>query len=162
MKLRKTMALAAALLALTLGVAQGLGAQEVGKPAPDFTLSFINGKQAKLSDYRGKTVVVHFWATWCPPCVRELPLVDKMARERTDIVVLAVECGEAKADVAAFLKKKGLTLNSGLDESGDISQRYGIQAIPQTFVVDKDGVVVFAKLGAMEESEYLVALKKAK
>jgi cytochrome c biogenesis protein CcmG, thiol:disulfide interchange protein DsbE len=157
----KTMSLIGC-LALALGAASaqspGLAA---GTSAPDFALAYLDGTATRLSAYRGKTVLLHFWATWCGPCVRELPLIDAMARDRKDIVVIAVECGEPRDTVAAFLKKNRMTLNSALDLSGSISQLYDVEAIPMSLIIDPNGKVSFSTVGAMSETQWRDVLGSA-
>ncbi|MDR0399870.1 MAG: TlpA family protein disulfide reductase [Treponema sp.] len=126
----------------------------VGSRAPDFTFALPGGGIAKLSDYRGKPVALHFWATWCGPCIRELPLISQLTDAKSpDMAVLAVNCAETNQEVSAFLRNKNLNLNIVMDQTGKISQLYRIYAIPQTFLIDGEGVILSVKVGAYNQRE---------
>ncbi|MDR2634304.1 MAG: TlpA family protein disulfide reductase [Treponema sp.] len=121
----------------------------VGIPAPDFTFTSAEGKRMTLSSYRGKPVALHFWATWCGPCIRELPLISALSTAKAqDLTVLAVNCAESPREVADFLKRSTLSLNVVLDEDYRISTIYGIQAIPQTYLIDEAGIIRSIRVGA--------------
>jgi peroxiredoxin len=126
-------------------------APAVGKPAPDFTVTMAGplGRRQKLSDYLGKPVALHFWATWCGPCVRELPLIAELTASKSDdLTVIAVNCQEPENVAASFLSRQKLRLNLALDADGAISALYNINAIPQTFMIDKDGVIRSIQVGS--------------
>jgi peroxiredoxin len=126
-------------------------APAVGKPAPDFTVTMAGplGRRQKLSDYRGKPVALHFWATWCGPCVRELPLIAELTASKSDdLTVIAVNCQEPENVAASFLSRQKLRLNLALDTDGAISMLYNINAIPQTFMIDKDGIIRSIQVGS--------------
>jgi peroxiredoxin len=145
------------LCAVILMTAAALSANElaVGQAAPDFTfMSAIPAKQQKLSDYRGKPVALHFWAAWCGPCVRELPLISALSSSKSDdITVLAVNCGETDRYVSSFLSKRKLRLNIVMDRDSSISALYNIDAIPQTFMIDSDGVIRSIRVGSYTKAE---------
>lgn len=119
-------------------------------PALDFTLVDQYGNEHTLSDYKGKTVFLNFWATWCGPCRSEMPeiqaLYEKYGENEEDLVVLGVATpnlgqeGSAE-DIAAFLEDQGYTFPTVMDETGFISAMYGISAYPTTFMIDADGNV---------------------
>jgi thiol-disulfide isomerase/thioredoxin len=124
-----------------------------GKPAPAFTLKSLQDKDTALADYKGKVVVLDFWATWCGPCVASLPHLDKLAKEKADdgVVVFAVNLEEEKDDVQKFITKKKLSLNVLLDTDGAVGKQYKATAIPQTVVIGKDGVVKKVFVGISPE-----------
>ncbi|MDR2601931.1 MAG: TlpA family protein disulfide reductase [Spirochaetaceae bacterium] len=127
-----------------------------GKNAPDFTFRVADSSGAlkKLSDYKGKPVVLHFWAAWCGPCIRELPLIEGLAASKSnELTVLAVNCGENYKTVSSFLSKRNIKLNLVMDENNEISRLYNINAIPQTFMIDENGVIRFARTGAYSRGE---------
>jgi len=127
-----------------------------GDQAPEFRLQAMDGSLINLSDFRGKVVMVHFWATWCPPCVEELPLLDRLYRTVVDkdfqLLAVSVDEGGAPA-VAAFLKKNGLTLPVLLDPDRMIAGLYGTYKFPETYIVDRQGVVRYKVIGPRDWSD---------
>ncbi|SRR5258706_12388499 len=130
----------------------------VGKPAPDFTLQTLDSKEVKLSELKGDVVVLDFWATWCPPCRKSLPHLNKVANDKDlaekGLKVYAVNCREGKDKAEAYLKKNNLELNVPLDSNGATMKDYMVKGIPTTVIVGRDGTVkkVFVGFGG-EESE---------
>lgn len=126
---------------------------EVPIPAPDFTLVDQNGETHTLSDYRGKTVFLNFWATWCGPCQNELPdiqaLYESYGSNAGDLVVLGManpktedypnNQDETQAEVEQFLRDKGYTFPVAMDTTGEVFSAYGISAFPTTFMIDAEG-----------------------
>jgi peroxiredoxin len=128
----------------------------VGNAAPDFTLTNLEGAEVSLSDFRGKGVFINFWATWCGPCKREMPLMEKHYQEVKDegIEILAVNIAESNVAVSSFIERIGVTFPVLLDSNPDrvVTQRYGVGALPASYFVDKDGVIVGHYVGEMNES----------
>ncbi|KNY25215.1 peptidylprolyl isomerase [Pseudobacteroides cellulosolvens] len=119
--------------------------------APDFQLENADGKKVKLSDYKGKTVVLNFWATWCGPCKNEMPDINKAAGEiakSKDAVLLTVNIGETKDVAVKFMKDNGYNMNLLLDSKMEIANKYGVSAIPTTIVIDKNGNIADQIVGA--------------
>jgi cytochrome c-type biogenesis protein len=124
-------------------------------PAFDFTLTDQYGNQHTLSDYKGKVVFLNFWATWCPPCKKEIPDIEELYQEynlnKDDVVFLGVtnpkseaypnNQDEKKDDIIAFLDDNGYTFPTVFDETGELLQNYNISAFPTTFMIDKEGNV---------------------
>lgn len=119
-------------------------------PAPDFTLLDQYGNGHTLSDYKGKTVFLNFWATWCPPCRAEMPEIQEIYEEygenNSDVIILGIaspEVGQESSaeDIAAFLSENNYTYPVVMDTDGIMSYYYGISAYPTTFMIDKDGNV---------------------
>lgn len=124
----------------------------VGYPAPTWELENLEGRPVRLEDFRPQPVLVNFWATWCPPCQAEMPLLDRLARQRTDVAVVAVDVGDRAQEVRAFLAARGLTLPVALDTQGAVATRYGVRGLPTTFFLDGQGVVRFVHIGALDEA----------
>lgn len=133
---------------------------EIGNMALDFSTKTISGTDIKLSDYRGKTVFLNFWATWCGPCVRELPSIQKIHENYSDIVILAVNCGEDITDIKNFMDKNNYTFNVLSDESGVISHLYFADYIPLTLVIDENGIIKERHVGSLTEDEMLKLVNK--
>jgi len=114
-------------------------------PAPDFTFPGLDGKMVSLSDYKGKVVLVNIWATWCPPCVAEMPSMEKLYHkfkgENFEILAVSIDETGLKA-VAPFMKKTRLTFPALIDSQGAIKSVYRITAIPESFIVDKQGLLI--------------------
>ena len=115
-----------------------------GAPAPDFTLRGLDGKMVRLSDYRGKVVLLNIWATWCPPCVEEMPSMQKLhqAMKGEAFEILAVSLDEpGAAAVAPFMKKHNLTFPAPIDAKGSLQRLYQTTGIPESFIIDKQGII---------------------
>jgi len=131
--------LAVLALALALPVT-ARGPLSAGDSAPPFTLRDMSGRAISLDSFRGRPVVLHFWATWCPHCVKEMPLLEEMARAHGErSAILCVNLAEKKKKVAAYLQESHLTLPVLLDARGNVAQAYGVIALPTTIVVGADG-----------------------
>ncbi|MCF6464663.1 TlpA family protein disulfide reductase [Clostridium sp. Cult2] len=121
----------------------------IGEEAPDFTLKDLNGDEVSLSDYRGKIVLINFWATWCKYCDIEMPDLQKLDKENDDLVVLAVDVMEKKSLVEEYIEKGGYDFQVVLDEDGDIAKTYLVSAFPTSYFVDKDGILLGGVPGMM-------------
>jgi peroxiredoxin len=127
-----------------------------GDRAPEFRLTASDGKHVNLSDFRGKVVMVHFWATWCPPCIEEMPALDKLnnALKGTDFVMLAVSVDEGGVEaVAPFMLSNRLNLPVLFDPGGEVARLYGTFKFPETYIVDREGVVRFKVIGSRDWAE---------
>ncbi len=143
-----------------LGLAQATGnqaaqtLQSLAKPyaAPEFTLQDDDGKTHRLSDYRGKVVVLNFWATWCPPCRYEMPAMERAHKkvQGENIVLLAVNVGESEDQVFEFTGQYPVTFQLLLDTDGSVVKKYPVIGLPTTFVIDPRGVVTHQAVGGRE------------
>jgi thiol-disulfide isomerase/thioredoxin len=138
-------------------------AGRIGATAPDFEWTGPDGKIVRLSTYRGKVVVVNFWATWCAPCREEMPAMQRAAASEPDVVVLEVDLMESGDKARSFLDSLGLDrLQPVLDTDGATTRRFGVLTLPSTFFIDKDGVIRHLELTAMSESQIRAGIRKAR
>lgn len=122
----------------TLTAESAVGA---GKTAPDFELTSLKGQTIRLSQYRGKPVIVNFSATWCPDCKKEAPILQNAHASHPELVVLSIDLNEDSQTVQAFADKYGLTFDILLDRDGRVGDVYRVYAIPTLYFVDRDGTI---------------------
>jgi peroxiredoxin len=124
---------------------------EVGQPAPPFEAETPAGQRVSLADYRGRVVLVNFWATWCTPCRAEMPEIQAayQAHRERGFEVVAINVQESPAEVQPFMAELGLSFPALLDPDGAITRRYLARALPSTYLIDRSGVVRFNRLGAV-------------
>ncbi len=134
-------------------------AAEAGRAAPDFHLRDLGDGAASLTDYRGKWVLVNFWASWCGPCRSEVPDLQELAqRHPNDIVILGVNQQETQEAAAKFAEEFDVTYPIVLDRSGEVSQAYRAQGLPISYLVNPKGVIVKAYRGRVTDED-LAALE---
>ncbi|HEY9089188.1 MAG TPA: TlpA disulfide reductase family protein [Anaerolineaceae bacterium] len=131
----------------------------VGYPAPDFTLEGLDGKPATLADFRGKALVLNFWATWCTPCKAEMPMLNEYAgRYADELVVVGLNYGESKEFAQGFVTENGITFPILLDPSSSTGADYMIRGFPTTYFIDSEGVLRSLHIGQLSQAlldEYL-------
>ncbi|MDB5027152.1 MAG: alkyl hydroperoxide reductase/Thiol specific antioxidant/Mal allergen [Candidatus Eremiobacteraeota bacterium] len=130
--------------AIITATALALTGPQVGAPAPDFHLTTLEGKPVALGDFRGKTLVLNEWATWCPPCRQETPDLIALAKKqgaKGDVVFLGVDSTEAAPIVRAFVASKGMPYTTAIDAQKTFSKAYDVRAYPTTYVISPDGVL---------------------
>ena len=141
----------------------GVQASAEEKPAaPDFTAALAGGGSFTLSEHKDEVVLLNFWATWCPPCVGELPAFEKLASEEIgNFTLIAVNCAEDRDTVDAFLKENGYTFSVAYDEDGSIGDLYPTNGIPYTLII-RNGAVEKTFLGAPSDpyAEYKSAVEE--
>ncbi len=122
---------------------------QVGDRAPAFELSDDQGLGVSLDDYAGKVVLLNFWATWCPPCVQEMPSLNRTyERFRDDgMVVLGVSVDEDAEQYARFLRNRGVTFPTVRDPEREVSTRYGTMKYPESYLISRDGRVLRKYIG---------------
>ena len=131
--------------------------------APDFTFTdLVTGKTTKLSDLRDKPVYLNFWATWCPPCVKELPHIQSKYEQYKDrIHFLAISVDSEQEAPAQFISSKGYTFTVGYGNEREISRAYNIEAIPASYIIGTDGTIKAQIVGSMDEADLESFLQKA-
>lgn len=120
--------------------------------APDFNLKDQYGVVHSLESYKGKVIFLNFWATWCPPCKKEMPDIENIYKEygknKKDVVILGVNSEKIK-DVKKFLSEKNYSFPTVIDENSEVMRKYFIQAFPTSFVIDKEGNVYGYVMGGL-------------
>lgn len=129
---------------------------EQGNKAPDFTLSTLDGGTAKLSDFRGKNVMVNFWATWCPPCRAEMPHMQNVydKQKDNDFAIVAVNMTgteDRPDDVQPFIDELEITFPILMDEELHVTDTYEVIAYPTSYFIDKNGTIHYKVFGAVNE-----------
>jgi len=115
---------------------------QIGQPAPKFKLPDLNGQEVTLDQYKGKIVMLDFWATWCTPCQMTMPVLENLEKEyKSSLVLLAINLQDPKDVVVDYAKKQALTSRILLDEPGSVGSIYGTDGIPMQFLLDKKGIV---------------------
>jgi thiol-disulfide isomerase/thioredoxin len=120
-----------------------------GHSPPDFTLPTLDGGSITLSDLKGKVVLINFWTTWCPPCREEMPSLERLYRhfKYEDFTLLAVDIMENPETIKTFVKEFNLSFPILLDKTGDVSVKYAANAIPTTYIIDKEGKTAGKAIG---------------
>ncbi len=139
----------AAILALVFGIVWMQSSKYeplvVGKQAPDFSLTDLNDKPVRLSDYRGKVVFLNFWATWCAPCREEMPSMEILNKnfQKDGLVILAVSIDRVTTtkDIPPFVKSMNLTFPVLIDSWGQTDKPYKRMGVPETFIIDREGII---------------------
>jgi len=121
----------------------------IGRPAPAFRLPSLAGPAQGLTDYRGRPVVLNFWATWCEPCKKEMPALQAEAASRKDLVILGIDNVEPAVRVKPFVERYGITFPILLDQDGTVIEQYRIVGMPTSFFVDRAGVIRASFEGAL-------------
>ncbi len=138
-------------------IASDSSAPTEGETAPDFELTSLDGQPVRLSDYRGKKVILNFWATWCPPCKAEMPHMQKFYEDNKDngIEVLAVNLtsiDKGEKSVASFIEEYELTFPIPMDRDGKIGSQYRAVTIPTSYIIDTEGIIRKKVVGPMDEA----------
>jgi len=132
---------------------------ENGSLANDFALENLNAEQVRRSDLRGKVVVVNFWATWCIPCVEEMPSFQEFQNQYPDFVMLGIDQEEGLEQVRTFLEGKGIDYQILLDYNAKVAGSYKVFMLPTTFFIDQEGMIRFRHYGIMTPDQMAYYLR---
>jgi peroxiredoxin len=159
-----------AILLLTAGLFAGLGfagtpdgsEKRIGSKAPEFALKSINGKNIRLADYKGKVVILDFWATWCPPCRKGIPDLVSIQKEfPKDVVIIGISLDtDTKMEVPAFVKSQGINYPIVFGTEALVKQYGGVEGIPTTFVIDKKGNIADIHVGLVPKVQFTDKVKE--
>lgn len=147
------------LLAITYTLYQNFFTEKMrvqaGDQAPDFILEDMEGNKVQLSELKGKGIFLNFWGTWCKPCEKEMPYMERQYNHYKNhgVETLAVNIGESDIAIASFAEKYGLTFPILKDKDSSVTGIYDITPIPTTFLIDKDGKVLKVITGSMTEQD---------
>jgi len=135
---------------------EGFGVPKNPMEAPDFTLKDLSGNTVTLSEMQGKVVLLNLWATWCPPCKKEMPSMEELYRElpREDFTILAVAAPNAPREsleqIERLIEENGYTFPILLDEDMKVNQTYGTGSIPTSWIIDPEGMLAARLVGAVD------------
>ena len=129
--------------------------------APDFKLKDLSGKELSLSDLKGKKVFLNFWATWCRPCIQEMPEIQKLYEETkdSDLVIVAVEIGEPLSTVKSFIETNKFGFKVLLDSDQSVAHKYNITGIPTSYFIDVDGNIISKNVGPLDIDQMKAYIK---
>jgi thiol-disulfide isomerase/thioredoxin len=135
-------------------------APKVGQPVPDFQLSSLDGRLVSLADFKGRPLVINFWATWCAPCKAEMPLIEQYYdRYAPELAVVGINSGEGRALAQKFVAENEIGFPILLDEGGGAAATYLVRGFPATFFIDASGVLQSAHIGQLHEENLTQYLK---
>lgn len=138
------------------------GVTMIDRPAPDFKLTTFDGATISLADLRGKPVVINFWASWCPPCRIEAPLIERARRvyKNRGPVFLGVNIQDREEDALSYIREFDITYPNGPDPHGEIAIDYGVSGLPVTFFVTREGQILRRWVGALEKNVLFGAIEE--
>jgi len=138
------------------------GVTMVDRPAPDFTLTTFQRNTISLADLRGKPIIINFWASWCPPCRIEAPLIERTWRtyENRGLIFLGVNIQDREEDALNYIREFNITYPNGPDPTGEIAIDYGVSGLPVTFFVSRNGQVVRRWVGAIERNTLIGSIEE--
>ncbi len=151
--------LAVLLTILALGLLRAQqGPVRVGQGAPDFRLRTFSGETYHLQELEGKVVLINFWSSWCESCkpeARDLGQAWRDVRSRGDVVFLGVDYVDTKPEAMAYLEQFDITYPNGPDKGTEISQAFRIRGVPETYLIDRSGVIVHRQIGPFQSLEHI-------
>ncbi len=136
-------------------VTAGKDAPEKDKAIPEYKLSFLDGSQATLSEYKGKVVIISFFTTWCTYCQKELPELEKLSQEMDDLAVIGIDVGEESSAVSEFVKQLGVTFPVHCDTKEKLSSLFLVNGFPTMAFISPEGIYLGVVPGYVEEKQML-------
>jgi len=126
---------------------------EAKEPAPDFSLELFDGSTFRLSEHRGKPILINFFASWCVPCKEEIPVLEMIGREYSvkGVVFLAIAVNDSEEKAKAFLDEHGLSFAAGIDKTNSVQETFGLYGVPTTYFIDKEGITNYLHAGIVTE-----------
>jgi peroxiredoxin len=126
---------------------------DIGQMAPPLRLPLVGGGEMDLGAYRGRPVILSFWATWCEPCKAEMPAFERAQQRHRDrgLAVLGVDFQEHDEEIAAFMSQIGVTFPSLVDRNGDVARQWRATGLPTTFLIDRQGIIRDVRVGAFTD-----------
>ncbi len=138
------------------------GITMVNRPAPDFTLTTFTGDTISLAGLKGKPIVINFWASWCPPCRIEAPLLERTWRAYKDrgVIFIGVDIQDKEEDALNYIREFDITYPNAPDPTGEVSIDYGVSGLPVTFFISRKGEIVRRWVGAIEKEVLISAIEE--
>ena len=135
----------------------------VGHTAPDFSIELFDGKTVRLSEFRGKTVLLDFWASWCLPCREEAGDLEAAWKQQgDDVIFLGINIQDKEPDALKFIEEFGMTFANGRDPEGKVSVDYGVWGIPEAFFISPTGRITYKHIGAIPPPVLAAKLQEAR
>lgn len=130
---------------------------KVGAEAPDFEVVDLNGETFRLSDYKGKGIVLNFWGTWCEPCKREFPAMERQYKhfDSLGVKLIAINIEQSDLEVKRYVKNMGMTFPVAIDKTRSIINAYSVKPLPTTILINQDGIVEKVITGEMTEAQII-------
>jgi thiol-disulfide isomerase/thioredoxin len=135
---------------------------DIGQAAPSLKLPLVGGGEADLASYKGRPVILTFWATWCEPCRAEMPVFERAQQRYRDqgLAVLGIDFQEQDPEIVAYLKEIGVTFPSAVDRTGEVTRQWRATGLPTTFLIDGQGIIRDVRVGAFTDDMLQDRLKK--